>query len=148
MRINDQIELSLVPEIHGRSAAGVNHTNTGHASPTTAVATPPHSSCLTAVTRPRGATQKYASASAGSTSRPVPIFVSKPAPTITPAQTNHLVLPSSAARTVNHSAAVEHSTTSASGLLWREIATAIGVSASTRPAAKPPARPKTRRTMS
>jgi len=41
LRINDQIELSDVPEIHGRDEAGVNHINIGHASPTTAIATPP-----------------------------------------------------------------------------------------------------------
>ena len=34
------------------------------------------------------------------------------------------------------------STSSASGLLWREIATVIGVSASVRPAANAAARPK------
>ena len=41
-----------------------------------------------------------------------------------------------------------HSTSSASGLLWREIATVIGVSASARPATKPPTRPNRRRTRS
>ena len=42
---------------------------------------------------------------------------------------------------MHHSAATQHSTSSASGLLWREIATVIGVSASTSPAANPAARP-------
>ena len=40
------------------------------------------------------------------------------------------------------------STSSASGLLWREIATVIGVSASVRPAANAAARPKRRSAMS
>ena len=137
-----------MPEIHGREEAGVSHMSIGHASPTTAIATPPVSSWRTATSRPRGATQRYAATSAGSTSSAAPILVSKPRPTITPAHTSQRVRPSSSARTVNHSAAVEHSTTSASGLLWREIATVIGVSASTRPATKPAGRPKTRRVRS
>ncbi len=56
--------------------------------------------------------------------------------------------PSSSARTTNHSAATQHRMSSASGLLWREIATVIGVVASTRPATKPAARPNRRRTRS
>ena len=42
--------------------------------------------------------------------------------------TSQRVRPSSSARTAHHSAATQHSTSSASGLLWREIATVIGVS--------------------
>ena len=56
--ISDQIELSDVPEIHGRSAAGVSHNATGQARPTAAAAAPPASSWAAAVARPRGATQK------------------------------------------------------------------------------------------
>src|SRR3954447_26036299 len=33
--------LSLVPDTHGRSAAGVSHISTGHAAPTTTIARPP-----------------------------------------------------------------------------------------------------------
>ncbi len=39
----------------------------------------------------------------------------------------------SSARTAHHSAATQHSTSSASGLLWREIATVIGVSREREP---------------
>ena len=56
--------------------------------------------------------------------------------------TSQRVRPSSSARTSAHSAPVQHRISSASGLLWREIATVIGVSASTRPATKPARRPK------
>jgi hypothetical protein len=76
------------------------------------------------------------------------IFVSNPSPTATPASTSHRVRPSSSARTTNHSAATEHRISSASGLLWREMATVIGVVASTSPATKPAARPNRRRVRS
>ena len=63
----------------------------------------------------------------------------------TPDRISQRVRPSSSARTTNHSAATQHRMSSASGLLWREIATVIGVVASTRPATKPAARPNRRR---
>src|SRR3954471_14297501 len=117
--------LSLVPEIQGRSDAGVSATSSGHAPPTTTIAAPPASSCLTAVSRPRGATHIHAAAIPGTTISATAILVSNASPTITPAQTSHFVRPSSNARTTNQSAATEQSTSSASGLLWREIATVI-----------------------
>ncbi len=84
----------------------------------------------------------------GRTVRATPIFVSKPNPTQTPASTSQRVRPSSIARSAHHSAATEHSTSSASGLLWRETATAIGVTARASPPINPPRRPKRRRTRS
>src|SRR4051812_11208243 len=48
--------LSLVPDTHGRSAAGVSRTRSGHAAPTATIAAPPAASWRTAATRPRGAT--------------------------------------------------------------------------------------------
>src|SRR3954452_9626571 len=109
--------LSLVPDTHGRSAAGVSATSSGHAPPTATIAAPPASSCLTAAIRPRGATHIHAAAIQGTTISATTILVSKARPTITPAQTSHFVLPSSSARTTNQSAATEQSTSSASGLL-------------------------------
>ena len=54
-----------------------------------------------------------------------------------------------APRTTNHSAATEHSTSSASGLLWREIATVIGVSGEHEAGRRSPrTRPKRRRVRS
>ena len=76
------------------------------------------------------------------------IFASKPRPTQTPAHTSRRVRPSSSARTTHQSAPTEHSVRIASGLLCREIATAIGVVASTKPATNPAARPKRRRVRS
>ena len=76
------------------------------------------------------------------------ILVSKPSPTQTPASTSQRVRPRSRPRTAHHSAATQHSASSASGLLWRETATEIGVTASASPPMKPPTRPKRRRTRS
>ena len=76
------------------------------------------------------------------------IFASKPRPTQTPASTSQRVRPSSSPRTRHHSAATQHSASSASGLLWRETATIVGVSTSTSPATVPATRPNWRRTMS
>jgi hypothetical protein len=58
------------------------------------------------------------------------IFVSNPRPTQTPASSSQRARPSSSPRTTSHRAATEQRTSSASGLLCREIATAIGVVAS------------------
>ena len=122
--------------------------SSGHAPPTATIATPPSASCFTRCSRPSGAAHSHASARPGTTISAAAIFVSKPRPIITPHHTSHLVRPSASPRTRNHSAAVAHSTSRASGLLWREIATVIGVSASARPPAKPAARPNGRRTRS
>ncbi len=65
-----------------------------------------------------------------------------------PLSTSHRVRPVSSARTANHSAATEHSTSSSSGLLWRETATITGVVASARPPTNPAGRPNRRRTRS
>jgi hypothetical protein len=84
----------------------------------------------------------------GTTISATAIFVSNPRPTSAPDSTSQRVRPSSSARTSAHSAPVQQRISSASGLLWREIATVIGVSASTSPATKPARRPKRRRTRS
>jgi hypothetical protein len=71
----------------------------------------------------------------------------KPKPTKTPAQSSHLVRPVSIAREVAHAPAIISSTSSASGLLKRNISTATGVSASTAPAIRPAAGPNQRFTV-
>ena len=96
----------------------------------------------------RGAAHTQAAAMPGTTSSAAAIFASKPSPTLTPASTIQRARPSSSPRTVNQSAAVQQSTSSASGLLCRHTATAAGVSASASPALKPAARPNRRRTRS
>ena len=116
--------------------------------PTATIVAPPASSWPTALPRPRGATHRYAAAMPGTTMSAAAIFVSNPRPTHRPERTSQRVRPSSSARTRNHSAATEHRMSSASGLLWREMATAIGVVASAKPATNPAARPNRRRTRS
>ena len=142
--------MSLVPDTHGRSAAGVSSTSSGHAPPTASIAAPPAASRRNARAVPsaEGAIHIHAATIPGTTASATNIFVSKPSPTATPASTIQRARPSSSARTANHTAATQHRTSSASGLLWREIATVIGVSASAAPATVPPSLPKRRRTRS
>jgi hypothetical protein len=137
-----------VPDTHGRSAAGVRRNRSGQAAATanqrrTAREQPAHRHERADRRRPqpRGGERRHDEQRGG-------IFVSNPSPTATPASTSHRVRPSSSARTTNHSAATEHRISSASGLLWREMATVIGVVASTSPATKPAARPNRRRVRS
>src|SRR4051794_13008842 len=143
--MSDHTLLSEVPEIHGRAEAGVNATNTGQKPPNTSSEAPP-------ANRPRqrlrGADHSHATVRAGTTKSAAPILASKPSPTHAPATSSQRTRPSSSPRTSAHSAPITQSTSSASGLLWRETVPAIGVSASTAPAAKPPARPKRRATRS
>src|SRR5580698_2210705 len=65
---------------------------------------------------------------------------------MTPQNTSHFVRPFSTARTSAYAAAVISSTSSASGLLNRNISAATGVSASTSPAISPAIGPDQRRT--
>ena len=133
--------LSAVPDTHGRPADGVRASSSGQAAPTATAAPVNAATWPMAARSPRGAIQRYAATMPGTTISATAILVSKPRPTATPLSTSQRVRPSSSARTQNHTAATEHSTSSASGLLWRETATAIGVSASTSPATVPAARP-------
>ena len=137
-----------MPDTHGRSAAGVSATSSGHAPPTATIAAPPASSWRSATSRPRGAIHSQAATIPGTTSSAAAILVSKPRPTQTPASTIQRVRPSCSPRTVAHRAPTQQRISSASGLLWREIATAIGVVASARPATKPAGRPHRRRVRS
>ena len=70
----------------------------------------------------------------------------KPNPSRAPARTIQRVRPESVARTIAYAAAVISSTSSASGLLNRNISVATGVMASTPAAMSPAAGPDQRRT--
>ena len=137
--------LSEVPEIHGRSPAGVSATSSGQAPPTTSIAAPPAEQLAQRrEPRPRGATQSQASAIAGTTTSATPIFVSKPSPTAIAAQhepARAAVLERRGPRT--RPPRRSSSVSSASGLLSRDIATAIGVVASASPADEAPERGRT-----
>ena len=141
--ISDQMLLSDVPEIHGRDDAGVSATSSGHAPPATSIATPPRQQARDAVAR-RGPQPTRRTAPARPAA-PRPSWSRSRARRTRPRAPASAPARPPAPRTTAHSAPTTHSTSSASGLLWRETATAIGVSASTAPATNPPARPKRRR---
>ncbi|RAO50565.1 hypothetical protein PSN01_04503 [Micromonospora saelicesensis] len=71
----------------------------------------------------------------------------KPKPTSTPTSTIHRVLAVSSARTVAYAPATSSRTSSASGLLNRNISVATGVTARTAPAIRPAAGPYQRFTV-
>ena len=86
-------------------------------------------------------------ANAGSTRNACSILARKPKPTAAPAATNHQRLLSfSHARCMQYAPATSSSTSSASGLLNRNISAATGVSARTAPASSAAPAPLTRRT--
>ena len=127
----------------------MSHTSTGQASPTAVITAPPASNWRKARTRPRGATHSHAATMPGTTSSAAAILVSNPSPTNAPATISQRTDPSRRRpRSSAQIAAVTQSTSSASGLLWREIATVIGVSANVRPATVPAARPNRERARS
>ena len=127
--------------MYGRSPAGHSVTSSTH-HPALTITAP------AATARPskrvRCAPASHASPNAGSTRNACIIFVRNPNPTHAPASTSHRMRPSSIARTVAYALAVSSSTSSASGLLNRNISTATGVSASTTPASSAAASPATR----
>ena len=147
-KISDQTLLSEVPEIHGRSAAGVSVTSSGHAPATAAIAAPPASSRRIRDHSDPRAAHSHAAAIPGTISNATPIFVSNPRPTHTPLSTSHRVRPVSIARNAAHSAATADRISSSSGLLCRATATVTGVVASTIPATNPETRPNRRATRS
>ena len=135
------------PPMYGRSDAGTSSTMAMYQPADTTIARPASSSCTMRLPSLGGPKSRYASANAGTTSRACSIFARKPKPTNTPAQTSHFVRPDSIARVVAQAPATISSTSSASGLLKRNISTATGVSADTAPAIRPAAGPYQRRTV-
>src|SRR5207302_5304022 len=109
--------LSDVPEIQGRSAAGVSITNNGHVAPTATIVAPPASSWRIVPSHRRFDASTHPSAIPGTTSNATPIFVSNPNPMHTPLNTSQRVRPFSNPLTADHTAATEHRASSSSGLL-------------------------------
>ena len=132
--------------MYGRSAAGHRSTVATHQPAATTRANPAATSWRTRRQNPVGAATRYASASAGTTISACPILVRNANPMSTPASSNHRVEAASIARTVAYPAATTSSTSSASGLLNRNISTATGVSAMAAPASSPALGPLTLRT--
>ena len=78
----------------------------------------------------------------GTTSSTCSVLVRKPSPMKTPTSIIHLADPFSIERIVAQAPSAINSTSSASGLLKRNISTATGVSAITAPDSRPAAAPK------
>ena len=139
-------EPSVLPPMYG-AEPGQSETASGHAALTATIAAPATSSPRTRASSRGGPASAYAAASAGTTIQPCSIFVMNARPTTAPAHARCLVRPDSIARSVNHADATSRSTSSASGLFTRAIATVTGVSASAAAASRPAAGPKARRTV-
>src|SRR3954469_17440501 len=133
--------------MYGRDDAGHSDTATGHAAETTTIETPASASCPSRVSSRGGPASTYAAASAGTTIQPWSIFVMNARPTTTPHHSRNLVRPVSIARTTSQAEATISTTSSASGMSTRAIATVIGEIASAAAAASPATGPNTRRTV-
>src|SRR5580698_2318109 len=138
--------LSVDPPKYGRSAAGVSCAASTHQPAPTTTPSAPSSSCHTRFNNRGGPAHRYATANPGSTRNACSSLVRNANPSSTPHSTSHRVRPSSTARTSAYAATSISSTSSESGLLYRNISTATGVSASTRPATRPAPTPNQRRT--
>ena len=93
-----------------------------------------------------GAATRYTSANAGSTRKACIILARKAIPIITPAATIQRVPARSSARVRQYAPATSIRTSSASGLLNRNMSAATGVSAKIAPAARPAPAPNHRLT--
>ena len=96
---------------------------------------------------PTGAATRNASARPGTIRNACNIFVRNAKPMAQPTNAIQRVLAVSIARIMQYAAATSRRTSSASGLLNRNISAATGVSASTAPAIRPAAGPLVRRTV-
>src|ERR1700677_1615156 len=138
--------LFVDPPKYGRSAAGVSWAaSTHHPAPTT-MPTPASTSCHSRRPHPAGPAHRYATANPGATRKACSILARNANPSSSPHRNSHRLRPFSTARTSAYAANVISSTSSASGLLNRNISAATGVSASTAPAISPATGPDQRRT--
>ncbi len=133
--------------MYGRAEAGISSTTATHQPPATTIARVPYSSWSQRRPQPVGAVNRYTRAKAGSTRNACRVLVRNARPNITPTNTSQRVEAVSVARTVPYAASVSSSTSSASGLLKRNISAATGVSASAAPATRPPSAENRRRTV-
>src|SRR5690242_11948812 len=139
-------ELLVEPAMYGRDDVGHSDTRATYQPADTSRAAPSISRCRIRLLRPVGAATRYTSANAGSTRNACIILVRNPKPSSTPVSASQRQLAFSTARTVVYAPAVISSVSSASGLSYRNISTATGVTASTRPASRPATGPNQRRT--
>jgi hypothetical protein len=132
--------------MYGREP-GHSETATGQAALAATMAAPASASWRIRAPSAGGPASRYAAPSAGTIIQPCSILVMNARPTSRPHQTRCFVRPDSSARTRRYAAPTINSTSSASGLLTRPIATVTGMIASAVPAARAAADPKTRRTV-
>src|ERR1700722_14942841 len=138
--------LSGEPSIIGRDPAGHRATIATHQPALTTTARPAPSTCIRRRRIPVGAATMYTSANAGSTGNACIIFARNAKPIIVPAASSHRVEPRSTARTTQYAPATISITSSASGLLKRNINAATGVAASSSPDSSPAPAPNQRLT--
>ncbi len=145
-KISSRMLLCCDPPMYGRDAAGHSSMMAIHQPADTSSA--PHAavSCHTRFHHETGAAIRYTRPNAGTTRSAWSILARKPNPTVEKATTNHQVLPRSSARIMAYAPTTRSSTSSASGLLNRNISAATGVSASTAPASRADAAENQRRT--
>src|SRR3954469_15084574 len=124
--------------MYGREDAGIAATMATHHPAETTSATSDSASCHSRRRRGVGAVRRYTSPNAGTTKNACSILARKASPTHDAASSSHDVRASSRARSSAYAAIVSSSTSSASGLLKRNIKAATGVVASTAPASRPP----------
>ena len=110
-----------------------------HQPAATAITAPAASRCPIRRRTVAGAATRYTRAKAGTTRNACSILAKKPSPTQPPATSSHRRPPGSRERTIAYAPSVSSSTSSASGLLNRNISAATGVVAGTSPASSPQA---------
>src|SRR6478736_10281955 len=98
---------------------------------------PPTSSAPNRFHSPVGAAIRNATARPGTMRNACSILVRNAKPTTQPVNAIQRIPPVSIARTVKYAATTSSSTSNASGLLYRNISTATGVTASATPAMRP-----------
>lgn len=141
------IELCCDPPIHGRELAGHSSTASNHQPAATTIAAPAANSCAIRLPSFGGPPIRYVSARGGTTSSTCNCLARNPNPINPPVSSNQRQRPSATARVIAHAAPIIRNTSSASGLLNRNISTATGVTARAVPAINPAAGPNDLRTV-
>src|SRR5271165_1860570 len=136
--------LSGEPSMNGRDPAGHRATIATHQPALSSRAATPASTWTTRLRSGAGAASRYTPANAGRTRKACIILARNATPTSVPAARTQRVPARSSARVRQYAAATSASTSSASGLLKRNIRAATGVRANTAPPSSPAAGPNHR----
>src|ERR1700761_8201685 len=136
--------LLVEPPKYGGSPAGTSSATAIHQPAPATMPRPDHTTCRMRWPSRGGPAPRKTSANPATTRTACSILVTNPIST--PHSTSQRDRPFSSARTMVYAAIVSSSTSSASGLLNRNISAATGVSARVSPAISPAAGPNQRRT--